>query len=393
MSDTEIGLLQERVAQLQLELDELSARETRAQRAAVRARDELAAADRDAVRAAEALSAANEAAQDARDDLAQARDDLVTARWRSDLATAALEQADEDIAAAERVMLLRIRATYMEGGQLRLSNLLLGVDDVNMVLRVSHMIGAAIDQDLAVVDALAVARSIRQERLAAASAAESAAESIEDEVATAQQRADLARDEADAAATAADETAQRLEREADRLAAASQEVSRPRQELETQLRAARAALETTLSGGGVDLVTVWADRGDGVLIGGITVASVIAPQLQALLVAAAADGVVLSGSGHRAPQATLRLRVANGCPDLYTSPASACRVPTAIPGTSMHERGLAIDFSHQGRTLCFPSGPRGCAGNPGFDWLMANAARFGLQGSSVEAWHWSIDGR
>lgn len=39
------------------------------------------------------------------------------------------------------------------------------------------------------------------------------------------------------------------------------------------------------------------------------------------------------------------LRVQNGCPDVYDSPASSCRVPTAIPGTSRHETGDAIDFT------------------------------------------------
>lgn len=400
MTDSELALLQERVAELQAQLDELAAEETDAERAAARARDELAAADQAAVQAAEKLMSANEAAQAADDDVAASEDELADARRRVELAEDALTQADDDIAAARKVMHLRIRELYIGGGHLSQSELVLGVDDINMVLRVAHMVEAAVDQDVATVDALALAKSVRQDRLAAASAAQAAAETVEVRVAEAQQRAEDAQHRATEAALEADRTAERLRRQSEQLTEESERVSEPRLELETRLQAARSALEAALSGGSgngeatgdLGLVTVWADRGDGVLVGGITVSVLIGQQLQDLLEAAAADGVVLGGSGYRTPKTTERLRQVNGCPDIYTSPASTCRVPTAIPGRSMHERGLAVDFSYQGRTLCFPTGPRSCRGNPGFDWLADNAARFGLKGSSVEAWHWSTNG-
>lgn len=57
-----------------------------------------------------------------------------------------------------------------------------------------------------------------------------------------------------------------------------------------------------------------------------------------------AGGKVTITSGYRTNAQQRALRVSNGCPDVMTSPASSCRVPTAIPGTSKHEKGLAVDF-------------------------------------------------
>ncbi len=110
----------------------------------------------------------------------------------------------------------------------------------------------------------------------------------------------------------------------------------------------------------------------------------MAPFLQALLAAARAEGVVLGGSGYRSNQAQIQLRLANGCPDVNRSPASSCRVPTAIPGQSMHERGEAVDFMEGGRVLTGAS--------PGFRWLQANAPGFGFFNLPSEPWHWSTTG-
>lgn len=130
-----------------------------------------------------------------------------------------------------------------------------------------------------------------------------------------------------------------------------------------------------------------------VTVGGITVAESLGPRLEALLEAARVDGIVLGGYGYRSPETTERLRRANGCPDVHTSPASSCRVPTARPGTSMHEKGLAVDFTHQGETICYPNPASRCSGNAAFDWLQAHAGEYGLQVLSSEAWHWSTNGR
>jgi hypothetical protein len=118
----------------------------------------------------------------------------------------------------------------------------------------------------------------------------------------------------------------------------------------------------------------------------IRVDSSIAANVQAMLEAAAADGVQLCGGGWRSREEQIRLRTTNGCPDVWSAPSSSCRVPTAIPGTSMHERGLAIDFTCAGELIR-------SHGNRCFQWLDANAARYGLRNLPAEAWHWSTNGR
>jgi hypothetical protein len=131
---------------------------------------------------------------------------------------------------------------------------------------------------------------------------------------------------------------------------------------------------------------------DVVKVRGITVARQIAPQIAALLAAAEADGVRLGGGGFRTPQEQIALRKKN-CGssdyDIYEKPASQCSPPTAPPGRSNHERGLAIDFTYNGRTI--PNENKNS--NPGYRWLVANALRFGLKNLASEAWHWSVDGK
>lgn len=115
--------------------------------------------------------------------------------------------------------------------------------------------------------------------------------------------------------------------------------------------------------------------------GRFTCSPTIASNLTAMVNAAAAQGVKLYGSCWRSNARQKELRVINGCPDVMTSPASSCRVPTAIPGTSQHEVGLAIDFED-------------CDyGTPVHNWLKANAARYGFQQLPSESWHWSTTGK
>ena len=51
----------------------------------------------------------------------------------------------------------------------------------------------------------------------------------------------------------------------------------------------------------------------------------------------------------------------------------------------MHERGLAIDFTYNGRIIGSRSGPA-------WSWLSANAASYGLYNLPSEPWHWSTTG-
>ena len=120
--------------------------------------------------------------------------------------------------------------------------------------------------------------------------------------------------------------------------------------------------------------------------GRIQVAASIADNLQSLLNAAAADGVMLCGGGYRSSQAQVDARKRNGCPDVYSAPPSSCRTPTARPGQSMHERGLAVDFT------CNGGGVISTRSSPCYQWLDANAGSYGLRNLPSEPWHWSTNG-
>jgi hypothetical protein len=126
--------------------------------------------------------------------------------------------------------------------------------------------------------------------------------------------------------------------------------------------------------GGVDLTTVR----------GITVHVAIAQPLEQMIGAAERDGITLTGSGYRSTQRQIELRRAH-CGSshyaVYEMPSSQCSPPTARPGASMHERGLAVDFENCSTrsTACY-------------QWLAANAATYGLYNLPSEPWHWSTDG-
>jgi peptidoglycan hydrolase CwlO-like protein len=125
-----------------------------------------------------------------------------------------------------------------------------------------------------------------------------------------------------------------------------------------------------------------------VRVRGISVNASIADNLAALLAAADADGIRLGGAGYRNSSGQIAARRAN-CGSsqyaVYAMPASQCRPPTARPGASMHERGLAIDFTYGGGVI-------GSRSSPAYKWLAANASRYGFYNLPSEPWHWSTNG-
>lgn len=192
--------------------------------------------------------------------------------------------------------------------------------------------------------------------------------------------AEIARQEA--------ELARRLEEERRRRAAEARrrreaEARRLAEERERQEAARRAAEGTAPTP-----TTNRVPSGQLVVIGGIRVHESIADNLRRLLDAAAADGVTLGGGGYRSAASQISLRRSHcGTSDyaVYQMPSSQCRPPTARPGASMHERGLAIDFTQNGRALR--------SSTTGYAWLRANASSYGLKNLPSEPWHWSINGR
>jgi len=123
-------------------------------------------------------------------------------------------------------------------------------------------------------------------------------------------------------------------------------------------------------------------------VGGITVNTQIADQLAAMIQAAAADGIVLGGSGYRSLASQIQLRRQHcGTTDfaIYEMGPDECAPPTARPTMSLHEQGLAVDLTANGRAIVSRT-------DPGFVWLAANASRFGFHNLPSEPWHWSITG-
>lgn len=126
-----------------------------------------------------------------------------------------------------------------------------------------------------------------------------------------------------------------------------------------------------------------------VTVRGFRVHESIAGNVGRLIDDAAAAGITLGGWGWRDSSTQIRLRKAHcGTSNyaIYEMSASRCSPPTARPGSSMHERGLAIDFTYNGRTI-------GSRSSKAYKWLKDHAASYGFYNLPSEPWHWSTNGR
>lgn len=115
----------------------------------------------------------------------------------------------------------------------------------------------------------------------------------------------------------------------------------------------------------------------------------VATSVEAMTLAAEADGVNLGGGGWRDSERQIELRKKHcGTSDyaVYEMPSSQCSPPTARPGASMHERGLALDFTCDGALI-------GRRDNHCYRWLAEHAESYGFFNLPSEPWHWSINGR
>lgn len=124
-----------------------------------------------------------------------------------------------------------------------------------------------------------------------------------------------------------------------------------------------------------------------------TIASSIALKTAYMAQAAHQAGLPIGGWGWRSGQRQIELRRQNcGTSQyaIYEMPSGSCSPPTAKPGASKHEQGLAIDFTCNGETLH--------DGDPCHEWLVRHAARFGFFPFGMdyygarEPWHWSVNG-
>ncbi len=303
-----------------------------------------------------------------------------SARQAAERARASEAQALEAVRAAEEGMRRAAVLSYTAGSARVVQ---VQGDDINDISRARAYGALATGRRTDALDRLEAARkdlaaASRQRRTAAAAA--------EKQLAAAQNRLQSLNKARAEQLGYAEQVSERLDRslsEAQGLAGVDAALSAEITKREAALAVKLAAQAAPRGGGGGPISIVGA--GDIVSVRGIQVASSIAGQLAALLGAADGAGIRLSGGGYRSPQAQIQTRRNNGCPDIYNSPASSCRPPTARPGQSMHERGLAIDF--QCNSALIQS-----RGSPCFVWLAANAGRFGFRNLPSEPWHWSTNG-
>ena len=166
------------------------------------------------------------------------------------------------------------------------------------------------------------------------------------------------------------------------------EEERLRREAERKRREAEEARQRRLLGIADAPTSTNFDKSELTTVWGIQVHESIADKLLALLRAASQDGIRLGGGGYRSSQSQINLRRAHcGTSNwaIYSKPSYQCRPPTARPGASMHERGLAVDFTQNGRALW--------SNTSGYRWLKRNASKYGLRNLPSEPWHWSVNGR
>jgi chromosome segregation ATPase len=121
---------------------------------------------------------------------------------------------------------------------------------------------------------------------------------------------------------------------------------------------------------------------------GIVVNAAIVDNVEGFLAAMEARGYPLGGGGYRSSDSQVSLRRSHcGSSDyaIWEMPSSQCRPPTARPGRSAHEQGLAIDFTYQGSIIRSRS-------SAVFQVMAEVAPSYGLYNLPSEPWHWSTTG-
>lgn len=128
---------------------------------------------------------------------------------------------------------------------------------------------------------------------------------------------------------------------------------------------------------------------DIVTVRGFRVHRDVADAVAGMIDHASSEGINLGGGAYRSFESQIEVRK-NNCGTSYYAiwqkPSRQCRPPTARPGASMHERGMALDFTCDGSLIRSRSSK--C-----FTWLAANAGNYGFKNLPSEAWHWSVNGR
>jgi peptidoglycan hydrolase CwlO-like protein len=380
------------LAQQSDDLDRIREERRSNEAAATEKAGEVNAADAELEEVAAALAAVNAAVNSQQGRVDNAERQLADA----EIALADSEQAVADgealIAGLETQLASSAISSFVS--QRETGTVLVEAEDPNLGLRMQTLVEEVTQSGVDLVDSLRRAREDLEVEVGVAeqAATDAEAKSVElaEELAVFRESQGV---QADLAAEAEERLNSLLAEQAG-LEALGVELAEEERDAQAALAAelARQAPPPTTGGGGGGSAPTApvTDSSEIVSVGnGIWVHRSIADNIRQLLADAAADGVPLAGGGYRDPAGQIRVRKSNcGTSNyaIYEMPASQCRPPTARPGTSMHERGLAIDFTFNGRIIGRRSGAA-------WDWLNANAANYGLFNLPSEPWHWSTNGR
>lgn len=375
--------------QTNAEIERIREERREAEAAATEKAAEVDVANAELEEVSAALGAINSAvnAQQGRVDNAERQ--LTDAQLTLEQAEAAVVEGEALITALEERLAAQAISSFVN--QDIGSTVIVESADPNLGLRMQVLIDEVTQSGADLVDSLRAAREDLEVERAIAEQAARDAEALSVELATELASLEESQGVQSQLAAEAEERFNSLLAEQASLEALGVELAAEEKAAQEALAAelARQASPPPSGGGGAPSAPV-TDASEIVNVGnGIWVHASIADNIRRLLADAAAAGVPLAGGGYRDPAGQIAVRRNNcGTSDyaIYQMPASSCRPPTARPGTSMHESGLAIDFTYNGRIIGSRSGPA-------WEWLSSNAASYGLYNLPSEPWHWSTNGR
>lgn len=303
--------------------------------------------------------------------------------------TTAVEEVDLkliEITALQDQLAVRAIDSFVAQGESDVAPLL-ETADPTQAARMQQLVDEATKSDIEIGESLAAAEEDLEINRALASTAQVEAEVLQGQITGQLATLESARS---IQATLSAEAEERLDHLLVRLAeikALDANLGRKEQAAVDAL-AAELARKRQPTGGGSGTIPI-PPPSEIVSVRGFQVHQSISSNVDRMIGAAAAAGINLGGWGWRDNSTQIRLRRAHcGTSNyaIYQMPSSRCRPPTARPGASMHERGMALDLTYGGRTI-------GSRSSAAYKWLKANAASYGFYNLPSEPWHWSTNGR
>lgn len=334
-----------------------------------------------------ALSVLDQQVAEQKDRLAEAEAELVRVEAAVEVTESEVNEAEGDLERLEAELNTVAIETFVGDGTG--TDFLVSVGDPNKALRMEEMRESATQSDLELVEDLRSAQDELDRRQADAAAAVDAADLQRQQAE--EQLAKLEEDQAAQRALTADaeDRLDHLLAERAQLAESGNEEAVPDPAELVETLAATSPPPPVAPAEDIAIPDVVTEADIENVGKGISVHKSIAPQIRQLLADAEADGVPLEGGGWRSVDSQIAIRK-NNCGTsnyaIYEMRASQCSPPTARPGASQHQKGLAIDFTTNGALIRSRSGPA-------WNWLAANGARYGLKNLPSEPWHWSTTGR